>query len=93
VKDFLPFIVIGITTGSVYGLAAVGLVLTYKTSGIFNFAHGSVAAVAVFVFYFLDVQHHFPWPVAAIICLVIIGPGMGLGLELLSGRWPSRRPP
>ena len=36
----LPFIVIGLTTGSVYGLAGTGLVLTYKTSGIFNFAHG-----------------------------------------------------
>ena len=39
----LPFIVIGITTGSVYGLAGTGLVLTYKTSGIFNFAYGSLA--------------------------------------------------
>ena len=43
-SDFLPFIVIGITTGAVYGLAGVGLVLTYKTSGIFNFAYGAVAA-------------------------------------------------
>jgi branched-subunit amino acid ABC-type transport system permease component len=31
VQNFLPFIVIGITTGSVYGLAGTGLVLTYKT--------------------------------------------------------------
>ena len=40
--DFLPFIVIGVTTGAVYGLAGVGLVLTYKTSGIFNFAYGAI---------------------------------------------------
>ena len=54
---FLPFVVIGIATGSVYGLAGIGLVLTYKTSGIFNFAYGSLAALTVFVFYWLHVQH------------------------------------
>ena len=37
-SDFLPFIVIGISVGAIYGLAGTGLVLTYKTSGIFNFA-------------------------------------------------------
>ena len=29
-SDFLPFIVIGITTGAVYRLAGVGLMLTYS---------------------------------------------------------------
>ena len=41
--EILPFIVIGLAVGSVYGLAATGLVLTYKTSGIFNFAYGALA--------------------------------------------------
>ena len=68
-KDVLPFLIIGLTSGSVYGLAGTGLVLTYKTSGIFNFAHGSVAAMAVFVFYYLHVQHHLPWPLAGAICV------------------------
>ena len=65
--DLLPFIVIGLTTGSVYGLAATGLVLSYKTSGIFNFAYGAVAALAVFVFYWLHVQHGMAWPLAAVL--------------------------
>ena len=52
-QDFLPFIVIGIATGAVYGLAGVGLVLAYKTSGIFNLAYGAIAALTVFVFYWL----------------------------------------
>ena len=42
-QDFLPFIVIGLATGAVYGLAGVGLVLAYKTSGIFNLAYGAIA--------------------------------------------------
>ena len=41
-REWLPFIVAGLTNGSIYGLAAVGLVLTYKTSGIFNFGHGVI---------------------------------------------------
>ncbi len=83
-SDFLPFIVIGLATGAVYGLAGTGLVLTYKTSGIFNFAYGSVAALAVFLFYFLHTLHHVPWPVAAAICLFVMAPIAGLGLELLA---------
>jgi len=29
VSDFWPFVIAGLTTGSLYGLAAMGLVLTY----------------------------------------------------------------
>jgi ABC-type branched-subunit amino acid transport system ATPase component/branched-subunit amino acid ABC-type transport system permease component len=84
--DLLPFIVIGLTTGSVYGLAATGLVLSYKTSGIFNFAYGAIAALAVFVFYWLHVQHGMAWPLAAVLSVLVLGPAMGLLLELLARR-------
>jgi ABC-type branched-subunit amino acid transport system ATPase component/branched-subunit amino acid ABC-type transport system permease component len=84
VHNLLPFIVIGLTTGSVYGLAGVGLVLTYKTSGIFNFAHGSVATLSVFVFYFLRTQHHWPWPAAAVVSVFVLGPLLGVLLELMA---------
>ena len=83
-SDLLPFIVAGLVTGSVYGLAAVGLVLTYKTSGIFNFAYGAIAAVSSFVFYTLYVTHGVPWPIAAAICVLVLGPLMGVLLELLA---------
>ena len=82
-SDLLPFIVIGIVSGSVYGLTATGLVLTYKTSGIFNFAQGSIAALAAFAFYFLHVDHNWSWPLTMAVCLLVVGPGMGLALERL----------
>jgi ABC-type branched-subunit amino acid transport system ATPase component/branched-subunit amino acid ABC-type transport system permease component len=82
ISNLLPFIVIGIASGSVYGLAGTGLVLTYKTSGIFNFAYGSVAALAVFVFYFLHTQHNWPWPLAGSLVLFVLSPIEGLLLEL-----------
>src|SRR5277367_3772126 len=82
-QDFLPFIVIGIATGAVYGLAGVGLVLAYKTSGIFNLAYGAIAALTVFVFYWLHDEHGWPWGLAAIVCVFVIGPAEGLLMELL----------
>lgn len=80
-REFLTFVVVGLTAGSVYGLAGVGLVLTYKTSGIFNFAHGSVGAMAVFIFYFLHVDHGLGWPLAALIALGGFAPVAGILLE------------
>ncbi len=82
--EFLPFIVIGLATGAVYGLAGTGLVLTYKTSGIFNFGYGSIACLDAFLFYFLHTEHGLAWPVAAVICLGVFAPLLGLGLELLA---------
>ncbi len=82
-NDFLPFIVVGLATGAVYGLAGIGLVLTYKTSGIFNFGYGAVAALVAFCFYFLN-QHGLPWGAAAAISLLVFAPILGLLLELMA---------
>jgi branched-subunit amino acid ABC-type transport system permease component len=81
VTDFLPFLVVGITNGSLYGLAAMGLVLTYKTSGIFNFAHGAMAAAAAYVFWVTHVEWNWPWPAALVVSVALVGVGLGLALE------------
>ena len=60
-KAYLPFLITGLTAGSLYGLAATGLVLTFKTSGLFNFAHGAIAAAAAYAFYDLHVLHGLNW--------------------------------
>jgi branched-subunit amino acid ABC-type transport system permease component len=85
-NEYLPFIVIGIVSGSVYGLAGVGLVLTYRTSGVFNFAHGAMATAGAYLFYELQVKHDIPWPVALVICVVGFGSVMGILLEMLARR-------
>ncbi|WP_045877782.1 ATP-binding cassette domain-containing protein [Pseudofrankia sp. DC12] len=83
-RDFLPFVVAGLATGSVYGLSGLGLVLTYKTSGVFNFGYGAVAALAALIFYALRVEHGVPWPVAAAVVLVVFAPAAGAALELMA---------
>jgi ABC-type branched-subunit amino acid transport system ATPase component/branched-subunit amino acid ABC-type transport system permease component len=85
----LPFIISGIVTGSVYGMAAVGLVVTYKTSGVFNFAHGALATVAAYLFYTLHIQHHLSWPLAACICVFVAPVPIALVIEFF-GRSISR---
>ncbi len=70
-------------------MAAVGLVVTYKTSGVFNFAHGALATVAAYLFYTLHIEHHVVWPLAAIVCVVVVPVPIALVIEFL-GRSISR---
>ena len=81
---YLPFVVIGVVTGSIYGLSAMGLILTYKTSGVFNIGHGAVCAASAFLFYSLRDQGGLPWGVAAVIVVLLFGPASGLVLERLA---------
>ncbi|HEY1702797.1 MAG TPA: ATP-binding cassette domain-containing protein [Trebonia sp.] len=80
----LPFIIIGIVTGSVYGMAGVGLVLTYKTSGIFNFAQGALATIGAYAFYYLNVDLGLPWWAAAILAVLVLGGIMGIAFEAMA---------
>ena len=83
----LPFVILGITAGSVYGLTGTGLVLTYKTSGIFNFAQGAVATTGAYTFYILhDDVLHLPAVPTALICVFVLGPVLGLGMEAIARR-------
>src|SRR6266851_10263541 len=82
----LPFVILGITAGSVYGLTGTGLVLTYKTSGIFNFAQGAVATAGAYVFYILHDELGLPAAPTAVVCVFVLGPLIGLGLEAMARR-------
>ena len=79
-----PYIVTGIADGAIYALAALGLVLTYKTSGIFNFAIGAQAAASAYVFYSLRETVGLPWPIAAIGSMLLVGLVGSLLLERMA---------
>lgn len=82
--EFLVFLPSGISIGSVYALVALGLVLTYKTSGIFNFAHGGIAAVSAYLFYELSIRQGWHWSVAFLVSLLVVGVLGGLIMERLA---------
>ena len=52
---FFQIVVSGIVVGSIYALAALGLVLVYKSSRVANFAHGQIIAAGAFIAYALTV--------------------------------------
>ncbi|WP_419722083.1 ABC transporter permease subunit, partial [Rhodococcus globerulus] len=81
-NTFVTFTILGLVLGSVYAIAASGLVLTYNTSGIFNFAHGAQAMLGAFIYWQLRYGWELPTVVALLISLVVVGPLMGLGLYL-----------
>jgi branched-chain amino acid transport system permease protein len=83
VSAYWPFIVIGVFTGSIYGLAAMGVVLTYKTVGVFNFAYGAVAMFCAFTYWELHDNWGLTAWVAMPILFLLVAPLLGLALEAL----------
>ena len=47
--EFGQFVIGGLGFGAIYALAALGLVLIFKTTGVVNFASGAMATVVTFV--------------------------------------------
>ncbi|HEX6475821.1 MAG TPA: ABC transporter permease [Acidimicrobiales bacterium] len=80
-SEFLALSVVGIVAGCIYALTATGLVVTYTTSGIFNFAHGAIGMVAAFMFWELSVNQGLPEPVALILVLFVMAPLFGALIE------------
>jgi branched-chain amino acid transport system permease protein len=75
------------TFGSIYGLLAVGLVLTFKTSGVFNLAYGAQAFLSAAVYYDTHIRHGWPIPFALILAVVIVAPLGGFILDRLLFRY------
>lgn len=86
-SQFLQFTVLGIAFGSIYAIAAAGLVLTYTTTGVFNFAHGALGMISAFVYWQLSEKNGLPVPVALLLVLGVLGPAIALLLELMFRRF------
>jgi len=46
----VSFVISGLVTGAAYGILAVGLVLVFRSTGVLNFAHGSIGALGAYFF-------------------------------------------
>ncbi len=74
---FLEYTILGLVTGAVYGIAASGLVLTYTTSGIFNFAQGAMAMLAAFTYWQFRYGWNWPAPLALFVVIAVLAPLAG----------------
>ncbi len=81
-----PYIVGGLVLGGIYAISALGLVMTYVSSRVLNFAHGAIAFFVAMTFYRMYGIWHWPLAVAAIVSIGVVGPAIGLFLWLVLAR-------
>ncbi|MEV6754126.1 ATP-binding cassette domain-containing protein [Streptomyces sp. NPDC051214] len=71
----------GLAVGSAAALTGIGLIVTYRATGVLNFAHGAIAMICAYVLRQLTVEWNWPLPLAAAVTLLLIAPAIGLLLE------------
>ena len=81
-SQFFNYAIPGIPFGCVFALMAVGLVLTYQASGVFNLAFGAQAFVSALAFVSL-VQDGWPRWAAGFVSVFVLGPVVGVLLDRL----------
>jgi branched-chain amino acid transport system permease protein len=81
VEKFLTFTIVGLATASIYAIIGSGLVLTYTTTGVFNFAHGAEGMLAAFAYWQMTVGWGWPAPLAIVAVLFLLAPAFGILLE------------
>ncbi|HEU5149049.1 MAG TPA: ABC transporter permease [Iamia sp.] len=92
-EQILQYLVIfALQSAAIYAIAASGLVVTYTTSGIFNFAHGAIGMVVAFAYWQMTSTSSGgdaffggglglnPW-LALVLCLVVVAPAFGWVLD------------
>ena len=80
---FLTFTIVGLSVAAIYSVIASGLVLTYTTTGIFNFAHGAAGMLAAFMYWQLRFAWGWPAPVVLVLILGVMAPLFGVLLEVV----------
>jgi len=81
VSLFISLLIAGIVTGSIYAVSASGLVVTYNTTGIFNFAHGAFGMVLAYSFWQLWQGWHWNVLVSLAVVLLVLAPLLGVVVE------------
>ena len=75
-----PYIISGLVAGSITAISALGLLITYKSSRVFNFAHGAIAYSIAIFYYYLTRKNGWSIAVAAPFTILVVAPLLGLVL-------------
>lgn len=81
--DFFRALLQGTPPGTVFALVALGFVLTYKTSGVFNLAFGAQAYISAAMYF--QAINEWGWSTipALILAVFVVAPGIGVVLDRL----------
>src|SRR3954469_7792337 len=78
---FVATTIVGLVYGCIYALTASGLVVTYTTSGVFNFAHGAIGVVAAYAYWQFAIGWGWPKPIALLFVVLVLAPLVGALIE------------
>src|SRR3954468_5184633 len=81
----------GLGPGAIAALSGMGIVLTYRATGVFNFAQGAIAMCVGYIYFELVARNGLPVWVGGIIAIGLAGPAIGLLVERLVFRPLERR--
>ncbi|MER7924352.1 ATP-binding cassette domain-containing protein [Streptomyces sp. NPDC096057] len=71
----------GLSVGSAAALTGIGLIVTFRATGVLNFAHGAIAMVCAYVLRQCVVGWGWPLWLGAVVTLLFLAPGIGVALE------------
>ncbi|WP_217238799.1 ATP-binding cassette domain-containing protein [Streptomyces sp. AC555_RSS877] len=71
----------GLSVGSAAALTGIGLIVTYRATGVLNFAHGAIAMVCAYVLRQCVVEWGWPLWAGAAVTMLVLAPGLGMALE------------
>ena len=74
------YIVGGLVLGGIYAISVLGLVLSYTSSRVFNFAHGAIAYFVAVFYYWLHNEHGWSTAGAGVVSILVVSPLIGLFL-------------
>lgn len=80
-NEFVSFVFVGLVSGSIYAVTASGLVVTYKSTGVFNFAHGAVGMLMAYLYWQLWQGWGWNPVLSLVIVLFVIAPVFALVVE------------
>lgn len=81
----------GLGIGAIAALAGLGLLVTYRLTGVFNLAFGAIAMSAAYLQWQAVRVWHWPVAVAAVVVLLVVCPLFGVLLERVVFRPLQRR--
>jgi len=82
-EDLFRSVLQGLPPGTAYALIALGFVLAYKTSGVFNLAFGAQAYISAAMYF--QARTEWDWGIvpAFVLSVLVLAPAIGLVLERL----------
>ncbi|MEW2163071.1 ATP-binding cassette domain-containing protein [Streptomyces sp. NPDC007084] len=71
----------GLSVGGAAALTGIGLVVTHRSTGVVNLAHGAIAMVCAYLLRQFTVEWGWPLAAGASVTLLVVAPVIGVGLE------------